>query len=709
MLREQKPATTQPTLRRRLSHIYALLIGLFGVIVLVQLVEHQTAPFDLLALLSFTLLALIVSYFRIPVGRDSAEFVLDGAILLGATLTGGPVIGGWAAFITGLITSFVPLPTRQAVPPPWIDSVSSATLHGGRNVIAVSGAWIVYYNLGGTLKPLTLTPLTALALLVMCLTYALIRTLTTWPSTLLQSLTPRQTFSKLLNAHALLVDLIPLPVALLISPAFVQFDWTRFLILSLVLIGMGAAMHQMVKTIHTLQVQMATLQFTDQVRQAITDAPQNLHALCSVAHQFCAEIVSVKCEIGLYNDTMSHVHIFISSDGHTVLPSMRIPLIPLWEWISTCPKATLIEASAQAGNSPSSLPPLGLDQASQTILVVPIKNRLRPVPTQQNSVLPEQSAPPEPSSTSEQRSLGALLLHSERPGMFDLQATERLSILADQIGEALPRLQSLSPIATQAIDSQIARQIQLDLIATDISPLQGWDMAIVWQPASQDNSVWYCGHVLADGSWQLIVADAVEQGLSAALTNTITRAMIQTQDLLNERLSAQALQEVNAYLLATNRQVALLSILIDQENILSWINAGCPALIWWHNDQARAEILETAGPVLGMAAMPAYDQTNIAVEPGDVLLACTNGLINASWQGQAYDGTEFRLGIQRLAQALQKLVNCSASEIAQGVIHEVTEQSSVGPGRISDSSVAFTGSAPLSQDTLLVVLRRMGK
>ncbi|MBC8444612.1 MAG: hypothetical protein H8D77_00655, partial [Chloroflexi bacterium] len=251
--------------RRRWSYVYSLLIGILGVLILVQLFERQRAPFDLPTLLLFALTSLIVSYFKVPTGTRNTEVGLEGAMLLGAALVGGPVLGGWTAFITGLawpLKSFdeiLPEPyseisaftDRRPFRIRWVATASSAALNGGRNVMALSTAWLAYQGLGGTLSPTAVDTSLALALVVLCLVYGLLRCLLQWPAVVLQSAAPEQALASIAHPYAMLIETIPLPVSLLISAVFVQLGWSFFLLLALVFIGLSAVMRQMMISIVT--------------------------------------------------------------------------------------------------------------------------------------------------------------------------------------------------------------------------------------------------------------------------------------------------------------------------------------------------------------------------------------------------------------------------------------------------------------------------
>ena len=219
-------------LSHRLAQLYAILTGSIGLIVIVCLFSQQTQAIDLATLLAFTLAAVLVSRFGVPIGHDNGQVGLDGAILLGAALAGGPALGGWAAFVTGLVGPHLPRPSHTDTTVRWADSAAAALLNGGRNVIATSVAWWAYRGLEGTATPTRIDATQALALIILCVTFALVRSMWLWPLSALEKRAAGQSLATLTSINEVLTELLPLPVALLTAATFVKLGWSFFLLLA---------------------------------------------------------------------------------------------------------------------------------------------------------------------------------------------------------------------------------------------------------------------------------------------------------------------------------------------------------------------------------------------------------------------------------------------------------------------------------------------
>ena len=121
--------------------LYALVLGILGVLALAYLFVYQTTAVDLFTLLLFTVTAVIVSSFQVPIYRTAArsllrrsstlaalgdvELGMEGAILLGFMLAAGPSLG--AVLARGLDSTDVTSPVMNATQPPSEGPAASMT------------------------------------------------------------------------------------------------------------------------------------------------------------------------------------------------------------------------------------------------------------------------------------------------------------------------------------------------------------------------------------------------------------------------------------------------------------------------------------------------------------------------------------------------------------------------------------------------------
>lgn len=632
-----KPKSTYSDLRQRLAIIYALLIGVAGVLNLVWLLQYQTKSFDLLALLPFALLSILVSYFRVPIGRNNAELSIDGAILLGAMLTGGPIIGGWAAFITGLVLSVHP-PTKCPTPIGWVEQAALSALNSGRNVIAIGAAWMIFYWLGGTLNPARLNPTMVIALILMCTVYALTRLALIWLFTLFAGSRPFQPFLQPVNADQFLVELLPLPLALAFSPFFVRFTWIRFLTLSLILVGNGMLLHYLNTKIQNAQDQIETLRLRQQAEQAFNEPATSTDILSGLAHRFCQQIVQSYCEIGILNATLTQVQVDISTDLQTRHPSMYIPITAMWTWIGNLQAPQLLSTPEEIQELPVSLPHLSGDTPPRSALVLPVH-------THEATRIP----------------LGGIILLSEKDNAFEAIHVERLTVIAELLGIALQRMRENPFVAEETEQTPIVHHIQQTLLPQSSPTWPGWQVGYAWTLSPLPGGIWFDWQD-GDEGWTFCLTEPVGAGLRSVLLATATRALVQTRPPQTRRDPNALLHDLNAYLIGFGQRARCMYIVNEPKHLLTWVNAGFPGALWWHHAQGRIEIMPTTAPELGTDPDIQVETSTIALEEGDAFIIYTPGVLN---NGQPPDAL-----FKRLAELVRESASLTAGELAQTIIEQ---------------------------------------
>src|SRR5262249_18342843 len=108
-------------------------------------------------------------------------------------------------------------------------------------------------------------------------------------------------------------------------------------------------------------------------------------------------------------------------------------------------------------------------------------------------------------------------------------------------------------------------------------------------------------------------------------------------------------------------------------NGLHFINAGhCPPIVVRAKDGSHEE-LSTGGTVVGLFPDSEYQRGSIQLEPGDILVCCTDGIT------EACNLKEDEFGTEGLAAAVAKHRHKPAQQIVDAVQAEVMEFSRGGP------------------------------
>ena len=214
------------------------------------------------------------------------------------------------------------------------------------------------------------------------------------------------------------------------------------------------------------------------------------------------------------------------------------------------------------------------------------------------------------------------------------QAYEELQAAQAQIIEA-ERLER---------DLLIASQVQAGLLPQEIPAIAGWELAATWKPARQVSGDFYDFIPLPDGRWGLVVADATDKGMPAALVMATTRSVLRSVVTAacrrfcrgrlprEDRISpAGLLTQTNQLLypdMALNMFITCLLVVIDpRSGEMQVCNAG-------HNlpylrTADGVEKLRVTGLPLGLFPDIVYEDRTWTIAPGEALLMYSDGLVEA--------------------------------------------------------------------------------
>jgi phosphoserine phosphatase RsbU/P len=186
----------------------------------------------------------------------------------------------------------------------------------------------------------------------------------------------------------------------------------------------------------------------------------------------------------------------------------------------------------------------------------------------------------------------------------------------------------------------------------------------------------------------LIIGDASGKGLAAALMIANVQSSLRTALLCTGSQGAALLRAVNRQVYASSladRYATLFYAIFDGvTHTLSYVNAGHnPPMIIRRN--RSVEWLEAGGAPLGMLPDWTYEEGSVQLEAGDVLLACTDGVIEcASPAGEEW-------GLTGLYGAATQARDQSAGGIVSSVF---ASMEAFSHGRQSDDATVLALRAP---------------
>jgi sigma-B regulation protein RsbU (phosphoserine phosphatase) len=196
---------------------------------------------------------------------------------------------------------------------------------------------------------------------------------------------------------------------------------------------------------------------------------------------------------------------------------------------------------------------------------------------------------------------------------------------------------------------------------------------------------------LDDGRIGIAIGDVSGKGISAALLMASLRASLRGVALDNPRNFARLMDKVNRLVYeasADNRYATFFFGAYDATTrVLECVNAGhnAPLVLRQNGNSAlRVLRLEADGPVVGLLPFAPYSEQSLKLEPGDLLIAYTDGISEA----MTHDDEEW--GEERMIAA--------AAEAGDGSAKDVLV-------KVFAAADAFTAGAPQHDDMTLLVLK----
>jgi len=254
------------------------------------------------------------------------------------------------------------------------------------------------------------------------------------------------------------------------------------------------------------------------------------------------------------------------------------------------------------------------------------------------------------------------------------------SVIFLAIGFALLNLLIVLEVADRLSlkhDLTVARDIQRAMLPQGTYRAPGVEVHGETRPANTVGGDFFDMIPLADGRLIVALGDVAGKGSPAALLMALLLAMLRT--LVDEGLAPGALLErLNVQLLRhapRSRFVTIFYAVLEPDGRMKWVNAGQnPPRI--RRRDGRIDPLHATGVALGMFEGTTYAASETTLEPGDLLVAYSDGITEAeNPDGQPFD----EAGLDGVIAAW---ANASAPEITQAVQRSVLAH--VGDGRVGD-------------------------
>jgi serine phosphatase RsbU (regulator of sigma subunit) len=210
-----------------------------------------------------------------------------------------------------------------------------------------------------------------------------------------------------------------------------------------------------------------------------------------------------------------------------------------------------------------------------------------------------------------------------------------------------------------------AQYIQQSLLPKEVPALPGWQIAKYYRPAREVGGDFYDFHAFEDGRLGIVVGDATDKGVSAALLMATTCTMLRTaaQGLSSPgEVLARVNDLLHASIPAGMFATCFYAMLDPESGRLCYANAGHE---WpYRRNSKGVDELKATGMPLGMMPGSCYDEQEVTLAPGEGLLLFSDGLV------EAHNAQRDMFGLPRLSALVRG--GSAGSELIDFLLKELT-------------------------------------
>lgn len=269
--------------------------------------------------------------------------------------------------------------------------------------------------------------------------------------------------------------------------------------------------------------------------------------------------------------------------------------------------------------------------------------------------------------------LGVVSVGSEDPGRFGEEQLGLLSQIASWGAQAWDNACEFER------ERRLARALTLGFVPESLPHLPGYETGLLYAPASNEGvgGDVYGAWTLPGGQTALLLGDVAGEGVEKAALSAMVRFFVEAHSW--QALSpAATLERTNAMLLARLPSDTFVTAFFGvlEERCLRYTLAGHPPPLIVPSSRGE---LRSHGLPLGVDSQPGYGESEVALAPGDLLFAYTDGLVEARRAGEMF-------GVERLRRLVAGWAGILAPQALTAAVHEEVSE---WAGGLSDDAVAL--------------------
>ena len=268
-----------------------------------------------------------------------------------------------------------------------------------------------------------------------------------------------------------------------------------------------------------------------------------------------------------------------------------------------------------------------------------------------------------------------------------------LRSVAAQTGLALDNTRLIAAVASETAkrevlnrEMEIAREVQQRLFPQTLPAVEGLEYDGACRPALGVGGDYYDFLALSGGRLGIAIGDISGKGVPAALLMASLQASVRGQAQSDSNNLARLMETVNRLVFDASPSNRYATFFYSEYETgsrkLRYVNAGHnPPMLFRCAELLR---LETGGPVVGMFRGSQYEEAEVQLQAGDVIVMFTDGI------SESMNAADDEWGEEALAGAARESRGRPAAEAI---------------ARIMEAADRFAAGAPQHDDMTLVVMR----
>jgi serine phosphatase RsbU (regulator of sigma subunit) len=262
---------------------------------------------------------------------------------------------------------------------------------------------------------------------------------------------------------------------------------------------------------------------------------------------------------------------------------------------------------------------------------------------------------------------GGVFVKEDENLLLSLASNAALAIKNAQLVEELKEAERIKR------EIEIASRIQMSLLPRHPPLWEGLELAGRCIPAQNVGGDYYDFFATVGGELGTIIADVSGHGIGSALMMATTRSTLRLESLRQHSPAAVLTQTGQAVYEDLSNAELFITVFYATYNpdsrVLTWANGGHNMpILWRHRDDAPI-FLDADGMLIGILRDVDYEQRQMALEPGDVLVMYTDGVTEAK------DPSGEMFGEDRLSQVIRENIELPALGLLDSIYRAVRDHS----------------------------------